>query len=57
MEKGFSPSEATAWVCHMQKPSWCLAVKQTYFMPASFASSTHFSESYSVGLKRSRFAS
>ena len=35
-----------------QKPSWCLLVRVTYLMPASFAIPTQASASNFTGLKR-----
>ena len=34
------------------KPSWCLAVMTTYFMPASLAAAIQATGSYFTGLKR-----
>jgi len=40
-------------VSHRQKPSWCLAVKQTYSMPLRRATSSQASGSKRTGLNRS----
>ena len=37
-------------VFHMQKPSWCFDMLNTYFTPASFAAAAHLSGSNFVGL-------
>src|SRR5699024_5537678 len=53
----FQGEEATEYsvvaVGHRQKPSWCLAVRMTYFAPMSRARRTHSSASRSLGAKTS----
>ena len=42
---------SVVFVSNMQKPSWCLVVKTTYFMPASFAAFAQGAGSNCTGLK------
>src|SRR3972149_695691 len=42
---------SVCFVSNILKPSWCLVVKTTYLIPASFAAFDHFTGSNSVGLK------
>ena len=43
-------SQSESFESHSAKPSWCLLVMTTYFIPASRASFAHSAGSYSVGL-------
>ena len=43
--------KSVVFVSHMANPEWCLVVKTTYLMPASFASAAQSCGSNLRGLK------
>ena len=43
--------KSVVFVLNMQKPEWCLAVKTTYFIPASLARAVQSLGSNFFGLK------